>query len=132
MIVPDVIHSHANAMVETTRARETIERARETIERAGEGARALVDALARDDDAMMRSNDDDDDSSIDDDDARRRAMERIVKRCAADARFVDAAIAVSSRLGGLFFTTLMCAFKARLKMWGKCLKLETKVFTFWI
>lgn len=54
MIGPDVIHSRANAMVETTRARETIERARETIERAREGARALVDALARDDDAMMR------------------------------------------------------------------------------
>ena len=89
MIGPDVIHSRVNAMVETTRARETIERARETIERAREGARALVDALARDDDAMMRSNDDD---SIDDDDARRRAMERIVKRCAADARFVDAAV----------------------------------------
>ena len=92
MIVPDVIHSRANAMVETTRAREAIERARETIERAREGARALVDALARDDDAMMRSNDDADDDSIDDDDARRRAMERIVKRCAADARFVDAAV----------------------------------------
>lgn len=93
MIGPDVIHSRANAMVETTRAREAIERARETIERAREGARALVDALARDDDAMMRSNDDDDDDdSIDDDDARRRAMERIVKRCAADARFVDAAV----------------------------------------
>ncbi len=90
--MPDVIHSRANPMVETTRARETIERARVTIERAREGARALVDALARDDDAMMRSNDDDDDSSIDDDDARRRAMERIVKRCAADARFVDAAV----------------------------------------
>jgi len=82
-------------MVETTRARRAIERARETIERAREGARALVDALARDD--AMRSTtasksktkDDDDD---DDDDDRRRRMERAVRRCAMDARSCDAAV----------------------------------------
>ena len=84
-------HSFARERDGGDDARERGDRTREGDDRARAGgrARALVDALARDDDAMMRSNDDD---SIDDDDARRRAMERIVKRCAADARFVDAAV----------------------------------------
>lgn len=81
-------------MVETTRARRAVERARETIERAREGARALVDALARDDAvrsttaSKSKSKDDDDDDA---DDGRRR-MERAVRRCAMDARSCDAAV----------------------------------------
>jgi len=79
-----------DAMVETTRARRAIERAREAIERAREGARALVDALARDD--ATRSTTASKSKDDRDDDDRRRRMERAVRRCAMDARSCDAAV----------------------------------------